>query len=111
MAKCRLHNIEHGENFPCEQYEEHRKLMHRLNSGVDRADHLNLRDGIMFDVDGIPSGVGEDTKIPLGPLGPVGEHDLPDDFNEVPDVNDDALAEWGQHKERQTPPGSMQRDL
>ncbi|WP_407559300.1 hypothetical protein [Mycobacterium paraintracellulare] len=65
-----------------------------------RADHINLQDGITYDVDGIPSGVGEDTKIPLGPLGPVDEIALPDDFNNVPDVDEGALNEWRKRKAR-----------
>jgi hypothetical protein len=88
--------------------EEARELMHKLNhgdaaSGVDKADHVNLQDGITYDVEGIPSGVGEDTKIPLKPFNPLDEPEqipLPADFDDVPDVNQDALAEWRQRKQR-----------
>lgn len=49
--------------------EEARELIHKLNHGVDRADHINLRDGITTDPDGQILTVREDTKLPLGHVG------------------------------------------
>jgi len=81
--------------------ESERKLMHQLNhgdgkSGVGKADHVNLRDGITFDVDGIPSRVGEDTKIPLNPFNPLDEPDVYEVALELPDVGDnqDTIDVW-----------------
>lgn len=79
---------------------EVRALMHKLNSGVGKADHINLRDGIKEDSEGRILSVREDTKIPLGQLGAVDEYEVPADLNDVPDVDDDALAEWRSHKAR-----------
>lgn len=53
-----------------------------------RADHVNLQDGIAFDVDGIPSGVGEDTKIPLNPFNPLEAPETHEYLLELPDVGD-----------------------
>lgn len=72
------------------------------NNELLRADHINLRDGIVCDVDGMPITVGVDTKIPLGTLGPVGEYDVPDDLNDVPDVDEQALDYWRSMQRRDT---------
>ncbi|MES3639882.1 hypothetical protein Q9Q75_25700 [Mycobacterium intracellulare] len=53
-----------------------------------KADHVNLQDGITYDVDGIPSFVGDDTKIPLKPFNPVQEPDEYDISLQLPDVGD-----------------------
>ncbi|MDO3334053.1 hypothetical protein [Mycobacteroides abscessus] len=67
-----------------------------------RADHIDLRDGIVCDADGIPSFVGVDTKIPLGALGPVAEYEVPDDLNDVPEVHEQALDYWRSMQRRDT---------
>lgn len=59
-----------------------------------KADHINLQDGIILDADGMPLAVGEDTKIPLGALGPVGEYEVPDDLNDDLGVDNEALQFW-----------------
>lgn len=53
-----------------------------------RADHINLQDGITLDVDGIPSGVREDTKIPLNPFNPLEAPETHECLLELPDVGD-----------------------
>lgn len=80
-------------------FEEARELMHKINhgdpeSGVERAKTLNLRDGITTDSEGQIRSVREDTKLPLGALGPVGEYEVPDDLNDEPCVDIDALEFW-----------------
>lgn len=59
-----------------------------------KADHINLQDGIILDVDGIPIAVGEDTKIPLGALGRVGEYEVPEDLNDEPRVDSEVVEFW-----------------
>lgn len=83
-------------------FEEARELMHKLNHGVGRADHVNLQDGITYDVDGIPSGVGEDTKIPIQPFNPLDEPEVYDVSLELPEVGDnqDAIDFWRSHSRR-----------
>lgn len=57
-----------------------------------KADHVNLQDGITYDVDGIPNFVGEDTKIPLTPFNPL---EAPDEYEvrlEMRDVGDNQKA-------------------
>lgn len=72
------------------------------NNELLRADHISLRDGIICDVDGIPIAVGEDTKIPLGVLGPVGEYEVPDDLNDEPRVDNDVVNFWRSKQRRDT---------
>jgi hypothetical protein len=59
-----------------------------------KADHINLQDGIIYDADGMPLAVGEDTKMPLGALGPVGEYEVPEDLNDEPCVDSDVVEFW-----------------
>lgn len=42
----------------------------------------------------------ESDKLQLGATGNTEQISLPTDFNDVPDVDHDALAYWRQHKER-----------
>lgn len=61
-----------------------------------KADHVNLQDGITYDVDGVPSAVGEDTKIPLKPFNPLQEPDEYDVSLQLPDVghNQETIDFW-----------------
>ncbi len=96
MTVCPIHNIEHSAEFPCEQFEEYSRRAHKLNHGVDRADHVNLRDGITTDVDGRILSVREDTKIPVEPFDPFGEREEQDVLVQLPDVGDnqDTIDFW-----------------
>ncbi|SKI02268.1 hypothetical protein [Mycobacteroides abscessus] len=87
--------------------DELRKLMHKINhgapdSGVGRADHVNLQDGIRYDVDGMPLAVGEDTKIPLKPFNPLDDPEAYDVSLELPDIDDnqDTINFWRAHQRR-----------
>lgn len=77
-------------------FDKARELMHKLNHGVGRADHLNLRDGITTDVDGRILSVREDTKIPMKPFNPLDEPDVVEVKVELPDVGDnqDTIDFW-----------------
>lgn len=59
-----------------------------------RADHVNLQDGIALDVDGVPCGVGKDTKIPLKPFNPLDEPGVYDVSLEVPEVGQETVDFW-----------------
>lgn len=66
-----------------------------------KADHVNLQDGILYDVDGFPLAMGEDTKISLRPTGPGVEHtvavEFPSEADEEKRVSD-ALDYWRSQK-------------
>ncbi|EUA14362.1 hypothetical protein I546_1141 [Mycobacterium kansasii 732] len=67
-----------------------------------RADHINLQDGIVLDFDGIPSGAGRDTIIPLKAFNPLDEPDVYDVSLELADVGDnqEAIDFWRNAQQR-----------
>lgn len=72
--------------------EEAREVMHKLNHGVGKADHVNLRDGIVDDSEGRILSAREDTKIPIHPFNPLDEPVEIDVSLELPDVGDNQEA-------------------
>ena len=67
-----------------------------------KADHVNLQDGILYDVDGFPLAMGEDTKISLRPTGPGVEHTVAVEENPGADVERaaNALQQWRKRQQR-----------